>query len=625
MLHPDGAARLAWDVVMLVLIAALLLYIPVTIAFYAPATECVFAAAHRPRSVAEPHAPAQAASGVQFMAVTNFAFMADIILNFLTGVRSFNPDTGMVEYSYSFRHVAKTYARTWLLLDVVSVLPLECMVAAAGRANNFNAGHVNRLLRVFSFRRRAHGDPFRVINLLPFLSSNFNYSARLVVVAFTALLVALHYFACALWLLLRVQDFPPGTWPVMLGLLDNLDILECWTWSIFAVTSAMIGLGYGSFPPMTFPEAQLWIVEMIVMAAGFATVNGFILSAILEFLSAQARYKTKLLQAKREVQRRGLPPRLGAAVMAYFKLKHRGGGEDAVDGGAVLAELPPALRLQVTMSTVGSILAQIPVLRESRQLLQRVALLVEHQVAAEGQLISIPGTPHTHVYYLTKGYADVYMGDALIETLVAGDAFGEPALLPVPPRDALPPHLGALWAATPDFSARSWPCLFTVRALSACSLVVLDGGAFAELLEEYPWAEEHMRDLGRRHAQVLDELRIDGVWRAAAGADPLYDPAATAITRLQGLKAKAAEARRKHSGGGGGGGDALARPGGLEGARQRWHPHLHHHRRAGGDGGGGSGSEGGGSGGGDGGVGSGGSGGGGGSSGGGAPAGPAAV
>lgn len=37
------------------------------------------------------------------------------------------------------------------------------------------------------------------------------------------------------------------------------------------------------------------------------------------------------------------------------------------------------------MASVGGALHRIPVLRESRQLLQRVALLVEHQVAAEGK------------------------------------------------------------------------------------------------------------------------------------------------------------------------------------------------------------------------------------------------
>jgi hypothetical protein len=61
------------------------------------------------------------------------------------------------------------------------------------------------------------------------------------------------------------------------------------------------------------------------------------------------------------------------------------------------------------------------------------------------------------------------------------------ALLPVPPPGELPPRLAALWAATPGFSPRAWPSLFTVRALSGCTLLVLDGAAFADLLEEYPW------------------------------------------------------------------------------------------------------------------------------------------
>lgn len=38
----------------------------------------------------------------------------------------------------------------------------------------------------------------------------------------------------------------------------------------------------------------------------------------------------------------------------------------------------------------------------------------------------IPGTPLTQMCFLTKGYADVYMKDVLIDTLTAGDSFGEP-------------------------------------------------------------------------------------------------------------------------------------------------------------------------------------------------------
>jgi CRP-like cAMP-binding protein len=42
-----------------------------------------------------------------------------------------------------------------------------------------------------------------------------------------------------------------------------------------------------------------------------------------------------------------------------------------------------------------------------------------------GQLITIPGTPQRLLYFIARGYADLYMGDTLIDTLVAGDTFGE--------------------------------------------------------------------------------------------------------------------------------------------------------------------------------------------------------
>lgn len=50
----------------------------------------------------------------------------------------------MIEYCYDFKTVAGWYARTWLVLDVVSCLPVECMLGAGGVVHSYNAGHLNR-------------------------------------------------------------------------------------------------------------------------------------------------------------------------------------------------------------------------------------------------------------------------------------------------------------------------------------------------------------------------------------------------------------------------------------------------------------------------------------------------
>lgn len=68
----------------------------------------------------------------------------DIPLNFVTGMRSLNPDTGIIEYCYTLKRVAIKYARTWLVLDVLSALPVECMITAGNVEYNYNLGHLNR-------------------------------------------------------------------------------------------------------------------------------------------------------------------------------------------------------------------------------------------------------------------------------------------------------------------------------------------------------------------------------------------------------------------------------------------------------------------------------------------------
>lgn len=66
------------------------------------------------------------------------------MLNFLTGKRQYDADTALVEVTYELRRVAAIYARTWLALDVVSCLPLECIVSAAGVHGTYHTTHLNR-------------------------------------------------------------------------------------------------------------------------------------------------------------------------------------------------------------------------------------------------------------------------------------------------------------------------------------------------------------------------------------------------------------------------------------------------------------------------------------------------
>lgn len=56
----------------------------------------------------------------------------------------------------------------------------------------------------------------------------------------------------------------------------------------------MIGLGYGSYPPVTWGEALVWTFAMLATATMFAVMNGFIIATILSSASSRHRYKERM-------------------------------------------------------------------------------------------------------------------------------------------------------------------------------------------------------------------------------------------------------------------------------------------------------------------------------------------
>ena len=62
---------------------------------------------------------------------------------------------------------------------------------------------------------------------------------------------------------LNASSFVAETWPSQLGIAHG-NVMEQWLFSIFSIVSGMIGLGYGSYPPVTWGEALLWVFAMLV-------------------------------------------------------------------------------------------------------------------------------------------------------------------------------------------------------------------------------------------------------------------------------------------------------------------------------------------------------------------------
>ena len=102
-----------------------------------------------------------------FNSVSDLAFIVDIVLNFWTGI--ITEDNTVI---LDLKVIRKTYAKKWLLLDIVSVFPFDYIALAISRVQSLNslvhatnALRLLRLLKLLSLLRL-----FRVIRFMHYLA-----------------------------------------------------------------------------------------------------------------------------------------------------------------------------------------------------------------------------------------------------------------------------------------------------------------------------------------------------------------------------------------------------------------------------------------------------------------------
>jgi hypothetical protein len=152
-------------------------------------------------------------------------------------------------------------------------------------------------------------------------------------------------------------------------------------------------------------------------------------------------------------------------------------------------------RLQFTVAggrveVVAPTLAELPVLRgfdDADALGALAGRFIARQVAA-GELIVARGQPADHIVAIAHGRAHklgagAYGDDPILEVLSDGDHVGDRAVL----------GPGAAWA-------------FSLRAVTACTVLALPGPLLAQLIEQHAGLRAHLAQLALRLARPQDKL-----------------------------------------------------------------------------------------------------------------------
>jgi hypothetical protein len=216
-------------------------------------------------------------------------FTVDVLLNFATG---YNTDGYVVT---DFHHISTRYTRTWLLPDLVSILPWDLMFGSS----SWQLLKLVRLLRLKELVRvlRIHG----IGDYIPDSHMSFMDACGSVVRTLFALICVVHWSACVYFVLAKQEfyDFgfraceDPGVagvgrcsnWLPSSELMDSDDILLKYNFAFFAMVSLTAGLGPGTHWPVHGVEIVFTSIMVVIGVFVISITIGNVTSAIAHMKS----------------------------------------------------------------------------------------------------------------------------------------------------------------------------------------------------------------------------------------------------------------------------------------------------------------------------------------------------
>lgn len=299
---PEGLFRKVWDAVKMLLLLLTFVYLPIKISFGDDEKDFFY--------VSEK--------------VGDLIYLADIVLTF------FQPVYLNFEYQYEYATIAKTYLKSWFVIDVLGIVPFDELLAlldnpSIGARIFAGAGKALRLLKLIRLLKLV-----RVLKTLDSSSKSDNYAVKAVYNSMKGSMLYLvfpnmvlmasvvHIFTCA-WYLMALLDDTNRSWVVLNKFYYKNSDLDMYTISCYLVIQTFTTCGYGDIVSEKNSELGFRILLMVTGVFLYGMFAGRIIDQKQVDIFEQEKLHLKQATLRRLAEEYGLEDTLFQLVLEKLR------------------------------------------------------------------------------------------------------------------------------------------------------------------------------------------------------------------------------------------------------------------------------------------------------------------
>ncbi len=352
------------------------------------------------------------------------------------------------------KKIAVHYLKTWFVIDLVSSLPFNLLLAAGSQntvtnnvgsvlLSNTNVVKVSKLAKIFRIARvlkmikmtRVLRASRIFAKLEDFFLSNACATFMLIFKLLAILLIFAHLLAC-MWIMTLTYN-PEGmyieSWIHSMGLVDEFHSVSedaesqftVYTAAFYWAITTLTTVGYGDISPQTNGERIFCIVCMVVGGTLYAYIIGTISSAVASSDAKSREYQLKMEYVESYMGHRSFPRDLYIRVRRHYR--HYLSQKAILDEQQMLNGLSAGLRLEVESYLVDRFATELPIFAHlDEYVLLRLQTLMKPLQIDIGEFLFFAGNNGYEMFVFQRGSGDVYStDDEFLYNAQDGDTVGE--------------------------------------------------------------------------------------------------------------------------------------------------------------------------------------------------------